>query len=69
MERENISPVPDARWQLSSCRLAELPVPAQCDGAIVYQALADPDGQAKELESLHRTFERLKRLAGHETMC
>jgi predicted AlkP superfamily phosphohydrolase/phosphomutase len=43
------------------CHLAELPVPQQCEGGIVYQALEDPDGRMKELQSLRGTVERLKR--------
>ena len=34
------------------CHLCEMPVPKQCEGAIVYQALEDPDAQTKELQSL-----------------
>jgi hypothetical protein len=51
------------------CHLAELPVPAQCDGAIVYQALEDPDAQVKELDSLRKTIVRLKRMVEHNPMC
>ena len=51
------------------CHLAELPVPAQCEGAVVYQALADPDGQMKELQSLRRNVERLKRMVERPPMC
>ena len=51
------------------CHLAELPVPAQCEGAILYQALEDPDAQAKELQSLRRNVERLKRMVERPPMC
>ena len=43
------------------CHLAELPVPQQCEGAILYQALEDPDAKMKELQSLRQEVERLKR--------
>jgi predicted AlkP superfamily phosphohydrolase/phosphomutase len=36
------------------CHLAELPVPRQCEGGIIYQALEDPDAQVKELQALRR---------------
>ncbi|MDA8219337.1 MAG: alkaline phosphatase family protein [Dehalococcoidales bacterium] len=51
------------------CYLAELPVPKQCEGSIVYQALADPDAQVKELQSLRRNVERLKRMVERPPMC
>ncbi|MCL4467168.1 MAG: alkaline phosphatase family protein [Chloroflexi bacterium] len=51
------------------CHLAELPMPKQADGAVIYQALADPDDQVKDLESLRKTVERLKKIAGHDPMC
>ncbi|MHB1414723.1 MAG: alkaline phosphatase family protein [Chloroflexota bacterium] len=51
------------------CYLAELPVPKQCEGAVVYQALADPDAQVKELQSLRRNVERLKRMVERPPMC
>ena len=51
------------------CHVAELPVPAQCDGAIIYQALEDPDGKVKELQSLRRNVERLKRMVERPPMC
>ena len=51
------------------CRLTELPVPAQTEGAIIYQALEDPDAQVKELQSLRRNVERLKRMVERPPMC
>jgi len=51
------------------CHLAELPVPAECEGSIIYQALEDPDGQLKELQSLRRNVERLKRMVERPPMC
>jgi len=43
------------------CHLAEWPVPKQAEGAILYQALDDPDAKADELRTLRRNYERLKR--------
>jgi predicted AlkP superfamily phosphohydrolase/phosphomutase len=51
------------------CHLAELPVPAHCEGSIIYQALEDPDAQVKELQSLRRNVERLKRMVERPPMC
>ena len=51
------------------CHLAELPVPRHCEGAIVYQALEDPDAQVKELQALRRNVERLKRMVERPPMC
>ena len=44
----------------TTCYRADLPVPAQCEGAVIYQALADPEATAKELPSPRRNVERLK---------
>lgn len=43
------------------CYLMELPIPAQCEGAIIYQALEDPDLAIHEKQQLQRNYERLKR--------
>lgn len=51
------------------CYLAELPVPADCEGGIVYQALEDPDIKIKELRTCRRNYERLKRSSGPSVMC
>jgi predicted AlkP superfamily phosphohydrolase/phosphomutase len=51
------------------CRLTELPVPAQAEGAVIYQALEDADDQVKELQSLRRNVERLKRMVERPPMC
>ena len=51
------------------CHLAELPIPQHCEGAIIYQALEDPDAQLKELQSLRRNVERLKRMVERPPMC
>jgi hypothetical protein len=37
-------------------------VPKDCEGAILYQALEDPDMKAKELQRLRRTCERLQKV-------
>ena len=42
------------------CHLADLPVPRDCEGAIIYQALEDPDAKSNELERLRDNFRRLK---------
>jgi arylsulfatase A-like enzyme len=51
------------------CHLAELPVPKDCEGAVIYQALEDPDAQVKELQSLRQTFNHLKSIASHDSIC
>ncbi len=43
------------------CYLAEWPVPRQAEGAVLYQALEDPDAQTDELRHLRRNYARLKR--------
>ena len=42
------------------CHLLDLPVPRDCEGAILYQALEDPNGKLKELQQLQRNYQRLK---------
>ena len=51
------------------CHLAELPVPKDCEGAIIYQALEDPDARLKELQSLRKNVERIKRMVDRPPMC
>ncbi|MCL4466583.1 MAG: alkaline phosphatase family protein [Chloroflexi bacterium] len=51
------------------CHLAEMPVPKHCEGGIIYQALADPDAQVKELQALRRNVDRLKRMVERPPMC
>jgi predicted AlkP superfamily phosphohydrolase/phosphomutase len=51
------------------CHLAELPVPKDCEGAVIYQAIEDPDANLKELQSLRRNVERLKRMVERPPMC
>ncbi|MHB1133775.1 MAG: alkaline phosphatase family protein [Chloroflexota bacterium] len=51
------------------CYLTGLPVPAQAEGGVLYQALEDPDAPFKELESLRRNVDRLKRMVERPPMC
>jgi hypothetical protein len=51
------------------CYLAELPVPADCEGGILYQALEDPDAKILELQASRRNYERLRRSSGRGPMC
>lgn len=51
------------------CYLTGLPVPAQAEGGVLYQALEDPDAPFKELESSRRNVERLKRMVERPPMC
>ncbi|MHB1133541.1 MAG: alkaline phosphatase family protein [Chloroflexota bacterium] len=53
----------------TACHLAELPVPAHCEGAVIWQALEDPDAQLKEIQSLRRNVDRLKRMVERPPMC
>jgi len=48
------------------CYLMNLPVPRDAEGAIVYQALEDPNAKLKELEALKKSYSRLKET--HERM-
>lgn len=43
------------------CYLAEWPIPRQAEGAILYQALEDPDLKAHELQTCRKNYERLER--------
>ena len=43
------------------CYLADLPVPKDAEGGIIYQALADSNKHLTELAKLRRSFERLRR--------
>ena len=51
------------------CHLTGLPVPKQCEGAVIYQALEDPDARVREVEALRRNVERLKRMVERPPMC
>lgn len=42
------------------CYLAKLPVPRDCEGRIIYQALEDPDMHLTELRELEERYERLE---------
>jgi predicted AlkP superfamily phosphohydrolase/phosphomutase len=42
------------------CYIADFPVPHNSEGAIIYQALEDPDTKRYELERLRDNFKRLK---------
>lgn len=50
------------------CHLAELPIPRDCDGCVIYQALEDPDAKAEELESLRVEMARLKQMVERPSM-
>jgi len=43
------------------CHLTEWPIPAQTEGAIIYQALTDRDAKYRELSQVRKNYERLKR--------
>ena len=51
------------------CTLAELPIPADCEGGVIYQAMDDPDGKLVELQACRRNYERLRRSSGSTPMC
>ncbi len=42
------------------CYLAELPIPRDAEGGIIYQALKDPDAKVKELQRLRKNYQRLE---------
>ncbi len=42
------------------CYLMDLPVPPECEGGPLYQALKDPDGPSKELNQLRKNYQRLE---------
>ena len=48
------------------CNLMDLPVPADCEGAVVYQALDDPDAPLKERMRLQRHVDVLSGVAESE---
>ena len=48
------------------CHLAELPVPRDCEGAIIYQALSNPNAKLEELEKLRTNYRRLEQAAKSE---
>jgi predicted AlkP superfamily phosphohydrolase/phosphomutase len=48
------------------CYLAEWPVPEDAEGAILYQALDNPNAKLEELQRLRDRYERLKRVVESE---
>jgi predicted AlkP superfamily phosphohydrolase/phosphomutase len=42
------------------CYLMELPIPKDAEGAVIYQALEDPDSKIRELKELRKRCEELK---------
>jgi len=42
------------------CYLLDLPVPEQCEGAIIYQIFEDTNFKRKEIETLRKNYERVK---------
>jgi hypothetical protein len=51
------------------CYLAEIAIPVDCEGGIIYQALEDPDMKTKELKTCRRNYERIRRSSGPSAMC
>jgi predicted AlkP superfamily phosphohydrolase/phosphomutase len=43
------------------CFAMDLPVPKNCEGAIIYQIFEDPDFKRKEFEKIKENYERLKK--------
>lgn len=43
------------------CYLLDLPVPKDCEGAVLYQIFKDPDFKRKEIEKLKENYERIKK--------
>jgi len=43
------------------CYLMDLPMPKQCEGAVIYQALKDPNIHQTELEEVRKNYGRLKK--------
>jgi predicted AlkP superfamily phosphohydrolase/phosphomutase len=49
------------------CYLMDLPLPAQAEGAIIYQALEDPDSKSKHLSSLKTRLSNMEsKLSGND---
>ena len=42
------------------CHMMDLPVPAQAEGAVIYQAFADLNFKLKEKNKLARNYQKLK---------
>lgn len=43
------------------CYAMDLPVPANCEGAVIYQLFTDPDFKRKEKEKLKENYDKLKK--------
>ncbi|HDD64740.1 MAG TPA: hypothetical protein ENF61_01340, partial [Firmicutes bacterium] len=43
------------------CFALDLPVPKDCEGAIIYQIFEDPDFKRKEFEKMKKNYERIKK--------
>ena len=43
------------------CYLMDIPVPKDCEGAVLYQIFEDPDFKRKEIEKLKENYERMKK--------
>ena len=48
------------------CYLAELPIPRNAEGGVIYQALEDPDCKIKELQRLRENYQKLKDMVEKE---
>ncbi|MHB1132766.1 MAG: alkaline phosphatase family protein [Chloroflexota bacterium] len=46
------------------CYLTGVPVPRDAEGAVVYQALEDPEAKSKELDGMKRAYERMQKAYG-----
>ena len=44
--------------------LTGLPMPRHAEGAVIYQALEDPEAKFKELDGMKRAYERMKAVRG-----
>ncbi|MCM8785548.1 MAG: alkaline phosphatase family protein [Candidatus Omnitrophica bacterium] len=43
------------------CYLLDIPVPKDCEGAVLYQIFQEPDFKIKEIETLKKNYERVKK--------
>lgn len=50
------------------CYLAELPIPKESEGCVLYQALEDPNAMADDLERLRADLARLKQIVERPSM-
>lgn len=48
------------------CYALNLPVPAQCEGSILYQIFEDPDFRLKEYQKIKENYERIKKVLDSE---